>query len=96
MKRKNLKKGYSDLFHLNPLPMWVYEIDTLKFADVNVAATQYYGYTREEFLNMTIQDIHTNEDKAKVQEVVKHNCNESKLYFPGIFRHVKKTVILLK
>ncbi len=57
------EKRYSDLFHLSPEPMWVYTIDNLRFEDVNNAAIKHYGYSKEEFLNMTVGDIkvHTTE-----------------------------------
>lgn len=35
------KKRYSELFHLSPLPMWVYDIETLEFLDVNEAAEKH-------------------------------------------------------
>jgi len=62
-RRKNLlelegsEKRYSDLFNLSPLPMWVFDLKTLKFTDVNHATLKHYGYGREEFLNMTLRDI---------------------------------------
>lgn len=48
---------YSELFHSNPQPMWVYDLETLRFLMVNDAAIEHYGYTQEEFLAMTIKDI---------------------------------------
>ncbi len=48
---------YRLLFECNPLPMWVYDYDTLRFLAVNEAAVRLYGYSREEFLAMTINDI---------------------------------------
>ena len=45
------------LFEANPTPMWVYDTDTLRILDVNEAAIQHYGYTYEDFLNMTILDL---------------------------------------
>lgn len=51
-------------FALNPLPMWVYDGTTLKFLEVNQAATEQYGYCREEFLQMTLLDIRPDEEKA--------------------------------
>jgi diguanylate cyclase (GGDEF)-like protein/PAS domain S-box-containing protein len=45
------------LFAANPHPMWVYDRDTLRFLEVNAAAVAHYGYTRDEFLAMTIADI---------------------------------------
>ncbi|MBV8201640.1 MAG: EAL domain-containing protein [Acidobacteria bacterium] len=48
---------YRLLFECNPLPMWVYDYETLRFLAVNEAAVRLYGYSREEFLSMTINDI---------------------------------------
>ena len=48
---------YRVLFENNPLPMWVYELDSQAFLAVNDAAIQHYGYTRDEFLSMTAADL---------------------------------------
>ena len=48
---------YGMLFGSNPQPMWLFDIDTLVFLDVNEAAIRHYGYSRDEFLAMTIMDI---------------------------------------
>ncbi|MEG4575006.1 CHASE4 domain-containing protein [Microcoleus sp. N3A4] len=51
------EERYRLLFKNNPHPMWVYDLETLEFIAVNEAAIHHYGYTRDEFLNMTIADI---------------------------------------
>lgn len=43
-------------------PMWVFDRETLDFLDVNEAAVQQYGYSRHEFLRMTIREIRPPED----------------------------------
>jgi PAS domain S-box-containing protein len=48
---------YRLLFESNPLPMWVYDVETLSFLAVNAAVVRRYGYSEEEFLAMTIKDI---------------------------------------
>ncbi|HEX2271047.1 MAG TPA: ATP-binding protein [Pyrinomonadaceae bacterium] len=48
---------YRILFESNPHPMWVYDSKTLRFLAVNDAAVHHYGYSRDEFLGMTIKDI---------------------------------------
>ncbi len=53
---------YGMLFESNPQPMWVFDVDTLAFLEVNEAATRHYGYSRDEFLSMTIMDILPPED----------------------------------
>ena len=49
-------------FARNIYPMWVFDRETLAFVDVNDAAVQQYGYSRREFLRMTIADIRPPED----------------------------------
>lgn len=49
--------GYRLLFDQNPLPMWVYDLETLRFLAVNDAAVTKYGWSRDEFLGMTIAQI---------------------------------------
>ncbi len=56
------EKNYKELFENNPIPMWVTDLDTLKFLMVNDAAINHYGYSKEEFLNMSIKDIRPKED----------------------------------
>jgi PAS domain S-box-containing protein len=51
------EKHYRLLFHGNPNPMWVFDLESLKFLEVNEVAIQQYGYSRDEFLAMTIMDI---------------------------------------
>jgi len=55
------EERYRLLFEKNPEPMWVYDLETLKFLEVNNAAIHHYGYTREEFGSMTIKDIRPHE-----------------------------------
>jgi PAS domain S-box-containing protein len=64
------EKRYRSMFANNPLPMWVYDSETLAFLDVNDAAVTHYGYAREEFLAMTITDIHPSEDIPALLENV--------------------------
>lgn len=61
---------YRMLFDSNPHPMWVYDIDSLKFLEVNDAAIAAYGFTREEFLGMTIRDIRPPEEVARLEASV--------------------------
>lgn len=62
------ERQYSDLFHLSPLPMWVVNLDTLRFLDVNTATINMYGYTREEFLLMTLRDIRPVEEISEMEK----------------------------
>jgi PAS domain S-box-containing protein len=50
------------LFEKSPLPMWVVERETLQFLAVNDEAVRHYGYSRAEFLEMTLRDVHPSEE----------------------------------
>jgi diguanylate cyclase (GGDEF)-like protein/PAS domain S-box-containing protein len=56
------EQRYRTLFEMNPLPMWVYDLQTLQFTGVNDAAIRHYGYTHDEFLKLTLSDIRPAED----------------------------------
>lgn len=96
-RRKKIKeiteseKRYSDLFHLSPQPMYVYDIETLQFLDVNHAAVVHYGYNVDEFLNITIKDLRFDEDLEELNEIVNYlKKNTHKTYKGTSFRHKKK------
>lgn len=78
---------YRQLFNSNPQPMWVYDIDTLSFLAVNDAAIEHYGYSREDFLNMTIKDIRPKEDIQKLMNSIKFVDGVD---HAGTWRHIKK------
>ena len=79
---------YRQLFEANPHSMWVYDLETLRFLAVNAAAIAHYGYSREEFLAMTIKDIRPPEDipalLASVATVTDGLCE------PKVWRHRKR------
>ena len=56
------REQYDALIQQNPNPTWVYSLDSLRFLDVNEAAIAAYGWSRDEFLDMTIADIRPRED----------------------------------
>ncbi|HWQ32108.1 MAG TPA: PAS domain S-box protein [Blastocatellia bacterium] len=53
------EQRYRHLFEANPHPMWIFDVETLGFLDVNEAALRHYGYSRAEFLSLTLRDILT-------------------------------------
>lgn len=63
------ERNYRTLFEGHPQPMWLYDVDTLAFLEVNDAAVERYGYSREEFLAMTIKDIRPIQDVPKFLEL---------------------------
>ncbi len=82
------EEQYRLLFEGNPHPMWVYDLETLAFLAVNNAAIHHYGYSRDEFLAMTIKDIRPTEDIPALLDSIRKaptGMGES-----GIWRHRKK------
>lgn len=61
---------YRIIYESNPLPMWIYELETLQIVSVNNAAIKKYGYTKEEFLSRTILDIRPQKDISTVKDAV--------------------------
>lgn len=94
-RKKNLKdleeskEKYKRIFSFSPLPMWIVDSKTLFFIDVNEAAIRSYGYSRDEFLSMNIQEIRPREDLEIFKEKIKKV--ESGGFFQDIFRHTKKS-----
>ncbi len=84
------EKRYSDLFHLSPLPMWVYDLENLEIMDVNASAIKHYGYTNEEFLSMTIKDLRPAEEVPKLEEAIQYSTQNDNMFFQGFFKHRKK------
>ncbi len=82
------EKQYRSYFEANPSPMWIYNRRTFNFTAVNNAAIAKYGYTRDEFKNMTILDIRPKADIGKVHTVVKNHTNAYN--DSGIWTHLKK------
>ena len=82
------EEKYRLMFANNPQPMWIFDVETLAFLEVNQAAVNHYGYSEEEFLSMTIKDIRPAED---LPELLKH-IDPTDIEFKelGEFRHVKK------
>jgi PAS domain S-box-containing protein len=68
----NSEMRYRMLFEGNPESMWVYDLETLAFVAVNDAAIRRYGYSREEFLAMTILEIRPAGDTNRLHRSLAH------------------------
>ena len=64
------KEEFHRLFEAHPQPMLVYDTASLQILDANEAALAEYGYSREEFLERTILDLHPPEDRPGMEEVL--------------------------
>jgi PAS domain S-box-containing protein len=67
---KQSEEEYKLLFESNPVPMWAYDVNTHRIQTANASAILYYGYTREEFCTLTIQDILSQEG---IVELLQHH-----------------------
>jgi PAS domain S-box-containing protein len=79
---KRRESSFRLLFESNPVPMWVIDHDAFRFLAVNDAAIRHYGYTREQFLGMSMLDIRPPEDREAIRKVAGSG-------FGGTSRHLK-------
>ena len=82
------EQEYRLVFDANPQPMWVYDIETLSFLDVNDAAVSVYGYSRTEFLSMTIAEIRRAEDIPAMKASIK--TPRTAIWRDGPWRHLRR------
>ncbi|HZI54594.1 MAG TPA: PAS domain S-box protein, partial [Chitinophagaceae bacterium] len=82
------EQKYKLLFESNPLPMWMLSLPDYKFIDVNSVALLQYGYTREEFLNLSVLDLRPAEDIEKFKASTTRDFRG--VYHAGIWRHKRK------
>ncbi len=68
---KQREASFRLLFDGNPVPMWLYDQESLRFLAVNDAALEHYGYSREQFLNKTLLDIRPPDDHDEVNRVAR-------------------------
>ena len=80
--------GYRMIFQQNPQPLWIYDIQTLKFVEVNDATVLKYGYTRDDFDKMTIKDIRPSEDIPAFMDMLNRNVDDES--HSGEWIHVRK------
>jgi len=82
------ERTYRFLFERNPMPMWVFDHETLKFLAVNDAAVEMYGYSAEEFLAMSIADIRPPDEVPRLLDQVRTGRGRH-TWVPG-WTHIRK------
>jgi two-component system cell cycle sensor histidine kinase/response regulator CckA len=85
---RDSEERYRLLFESNPQPMWVYDRETLAFLAVNEAAIFHYGYSREEFLSMTIKEIRSEEEIPALLDNL--STESSGVEIAGNWKHLRK------
>ena len=83
---------YRYLFEANPQPMWISDYETMRFLLVNDAAIEHYGYSRDEFLSMTLKDIRPAEDLPLLSAALRTEATSggASKGTRGVWRHRKK------
>ncbi len=79
------QESFRLLFEKHPHPMWVYDFETLAFLEVNQCATENYGFTREEFLSMSITEIRPEDEIPRL--LAYQQLMHSDLTHAGVWRH---------
>ena len=87
--RKFIEQQYLQLFEENPNPMWIYDLETLRFLVVNHAMVEQYGYTTEEFMNMSILELRTSEDQLQAKLYI-DEIKAKKYVHSSIQKHQRK------
>ncbi|MBM4169324.1 MAG: response regulator [Ignavibacteria bacterium] len=90
---RDSEQRYRMLFEKNPHPMWVFDLQTLRFLAVNEKAIAYYGYTEEEFLSMSIADIRPPEEVPRLLQELAGRETDTKHW--GVWKHRKKDGTLI-
>lgn len=84
------ERRYRLLFEMNPLPMWVYDFETLEFTAVNHAAVEHYGYSRDEFLRMKISDIRPETELPVMMAALAALADGQDVRGPSQYHHRRK------
>jgi hypothetical protein len=84
------EESYRLLFESNPSPMWLFDAQSLRFLAVNDAAVEVYGWSREEFLEMTIADIRAPDELERLKTLLEEQRGAGGLRHAGIWRHRRK------
>ncbi|HEX6334829.1 MAG TPA: PAS domain S-box protein [Flavisolibacter sp.] len=89
-KIQESEKKYRYLFQANPMPMWIFDAETLQFLEVNKMAIDHYGYSAEEFSQMTILDIRPKKEVARFKKYFAGYREASETPVRGVWTHLKK------
>jgi PAS domain S-box-containing protein/diguanylate cyclase (GGDEF)-like protein len=84
---RTAERQFRLMFERNPLPFWVFDVDTLRFLEVNQAAIASYGYSRDEFLSMTLRDIRPPGESPRLLADIAQHAVEDR---PRVWIHRRK------
>lgn len=83
---------FRELFDAHPVPMWIYDRETLRFLAVNAAAVEQYGYSEAELLAMTIREIHPPDELARLDSYLGRSPAVPRRgrVMAGVWRHQRR------
>ena len=90
------EKRYSTLFQLSPQPMWIINLETLHFLQVNNAAILQYKFSEEEFLQMKLTDIFVDKSYAADTAILHKQIDDKKKIYKGRHKHLNKSGEILE
>lgn len=87
---KKSEEKYKNLFDFNPSSLIIWDMETFKVLEVNNKAVEEYGYTKEEFLNITLFDFRRPSEYEKIKSLASSFRENKTLSFKGVWEHLKK------
>ena len=78
---------YRTLFDASPMPMWLYDPDSLRILQVNDAAVEQYGYSREEFLVLRTTQLHIEADRERFPQFQGEHSDQTGHFYAGVWQH---------
>jgi PAS domain S-box-containing protein len=87
-KEAQLRGGFELLFLGNPHPMWVFDVQTRAFLEVNHAAMEQYGYSHDEFMAMSIEDIRPASERERLRDLIRRSTEGR--HRSGTWIHLRK------
>ena len=87
-------KSFDQLFRAHPIPMWIYDLETLRFLAVNTAAVLHYGFSEAEFMELTIVDLRPPDEAARLFQNLQASANAT-MQKSDLWIHRKKDGTLI-
>jgi len=85
------EKNYKNLFDYNPLPTFIWDMETYRVMEVNKAALDEYGYTRDEFLSLSVFDLRPVDERENFKRITAAAFANGNNQYEYVFRHLTKT-----
>lgn len=88
---KTSEESYKYLFNNNPSSIIIWDIDDLRVVEVNETAIELYGYSREEFLQLTVLNIYPPAEQAVFAELINHSKDNGLIKKTMKWHHITKS-----